>query len=139
MIEITQEMADRIHNALANRTPCLLVTVSPEGYPDIGPKGSVMVFDKEHLAYWERTRRGQHRNVEANPKVAIYYYDLPGRVHWRFYGAAEVHKDGPIREQIMARTIKAELDRDPERKGYGVLVRVDRITNLAGQVLQQRE
>jgi len=38
----------------------------------------------------------------------------------------------------MARTIQAELDRDPERKGYGVVMRVDKITDLLGQVLQQR-
>lgn len=139
MIELTQEMADRINNALANRTPCILATVSPQGYPEVGPKGSVMVFDREHLAYWERTRRGLSRNVEANPRVAVYYYDLPARVHWRFSGTATVHKDGAIREQIMARTVKAELDRDPERKGYGVLVRVEKITNLAGQVLQLPE
>jgi hypothetical protein len=33
----------------------------------------------------------------------------------------------------------AESDRDPERQGVAVLVRVDRITQLNGTVVQQRE
>ena len=39
----------------------------------------------------------------------------------------------------MARTVQAELDRDPERLGVAVLVRVDKITELSGNVLQQRD
>jgi hypothetical protein len=38
----------------------------------------------------------------------------------------------------MARTVKDEIDKDPERKGAAVIIRVDRVTNLAGQVLQSR-
>ena len=30
-----------------------------------------------------------------------------------------------------------ELDQDPDRKGIGVLVKVERILNAAGEVLQQ--
>jgi general stress protein 26 len=139
VIQLTQEMHERINNALANRTSCIVATASATGEPSLGYKGSMMVFDDEHLAYWERTRRGLLEQVEENPKVAVLYSDLAARIHWRFYGQATIYKTGPIREQIMARTIEAELDRDPERKGYGVLIRVDKITDLAGQVLQQRD
>jgi len=138
VIHLTQEMHERINNALANRTPCILATASASGEPSLGYKGSMMVFDAEHLAYWERARRGLLEHIEQNPKVTVLYSDLAARVHWRFHGEATVYKTGPLREQIMARTIQAELDRDPERKGYGVLIRVDKITDLLGQVLQQR-
>jgi hypothetical protein len=58
---------------------------------------------------------------------------------WRFYGTATVYKDGEIRQQIMRRTVKGELDKDPERKGYGVLVRVDKIRGYSGfNVVQER-
>ncbi|MFQ5916401.1 MAG: hypothetical protein ACE5I0_01170 [Candidatus Binatia bacterium] len=44
-----------------------------------------------------------------------------------------------MRQKIMDRTIKAELDKDPERRGYGVLVRIDKIRRYSGdQVLQGR-
>ena len=49
------------------------------------------------------------------------------------------YKDGDIRQQIMRRTVKGELDKDPERKGYGVLVRIDKIRGYSGfNVVQER-
>ena len=138
-IKYEEEIRQRVDTAMANSTTCLLATASAAAEPGIGFKGSMMVFDDGHLAYWERTRRGRLEHIEENPKVMVYYADPRARVHWRFHGVATVYKSGPIREQIMARTIQAELDRDPERKGYGVLIRVDKITNLAGQALQQRD
>jgi hypothetical protein len=38
----------------------------------------------------------------------------------------------------MARTVPAELEKDLERKGAGVVIRLDKITNMGGQVLQSR-
>ena len=59
MIAIIDQMKDLVNNALANGCPCILATVSGDGEPDIGYKGSMMVFDDQSLAYWERTKR-QH-------------------------------------------------------------------------------
>jgi hypothetical protein len=68
------------------------------------------------------------------------FYDKENRLGWRFYGTATVHKEGDIRQQILRRTVKAELDKDPERKGYGVLVRVDKIRGYSGfNVIQTRD
>ncbi len=139
MINFTKEMRDRVDNAMANGTPCILVTASAKGEPNLGYKGSMMAFDDDHLAYWERVRKGLMEHIEENPNVTVFYTDLAGRVHWRFHGKATVHSSGPIREQIMARTIQSELDRDPERNGSGVLIRVDKITSPAREVLQQRD
>ena len=43
---------------------------------------------------------------------------------------------GETREGIMGRTFQPELDRDPERKGVAVLIRVDKV---GGSTAQQRE
>jgi hypothetical protein len=60
-------------------------------------------------------------------------------VGWRFYGEAILYKEGEMRQKIVDRTIKAELDKDLERKGYRVLVRIDKIRRYSGdQVLQER-
>ena len=39
----------------------------------------------------------------------------------------------------MNRTVQAELDRDPERAGVAVLVKLDRVVELNGNVLQERD
>jgi len=138
MINLTDKMSELIDNALANGSPCILATASAEGEPDIGFKGSTMVFNSENLAYWERTKRQHLKNILENPRVVVLYRDPKTRVNFRFHGTAEVHESGPIRDQVMARTVKDELDKDPERTGLAVIIRVEKVTNLAGQVLQSR-
>jgi general stress protein 26 len=138
MIKIIDQMRELVDNALANGCPCVLATAAPDGEPDIGYKGSMMVFDDESLAYWERTKRQHLKNVTANPKVVVLFRDGKSKAAWRFHGTAQVHDAGPVRDQVMARTVSAELEKDPERKGAAVVIKLDRITNMAGQVLQSR-
>jgi general stress protein 26 len=138
MIAIIDQMKELVNNALANGCPCILATVSGDGEPDIGYKGSMMVFDDQSLAYWERTKRQHMKNVKENPRVVVLFRDTKSKVAWRFHGMAAMYEDGPIREQVMARTVKEELDKDPERKGAAVVIRLDKITNMGGQVLQSR-
>jgi uncharacterized protein len=138
MIEILDQMKEVIDPALANGCPCILATVSGDGEPDIGYKGSMMVFDKESLAYLERTKRVHLKNLKENQKVVVLFRDAKTKVAWRFHGTATLHEAGPVWEQGMARTVKEELDKDPERKGIIVQIRLDKITNMGGQVLQSR-
>jgi uncharacterized protein len=138
MIKLTDEMREAVNNALANGCPCVLATAGSDGEPDIGYKGSMMIFDDQSLAYWERTRRQHLKNVTANPKVVVLFRDGKTRVNWRFHGTATVHDQGPIRDQVMARVVAPELEKDPERKGLAVIIRVDKVTNLGGEVLQTR-
>ena len=138
MISISDQMKELIDNALANGSPCILATVSADGEPDIGYKGSMMVFDNESLAYWERTKRVHMKNVKENPRVIVLFRDATTKAAWRFHGTATLHESGPIRDQVMARTVKDELDKDPERKGAAVVIRLDKITNMGGQVLSSR-
>jgi general stress protein 26 len=138
MIAIIDQMKELVDNALANGCPCVLASVSGDGEPDIGYKGSMMVFDGESLAYWERTRRQHMKNVKENPRVVVLFRDGKTKAGWRFHGTATMHENGPIRDQVMARTVKEELDKDPERKGAAVVIRLDKITSMGGQVIQSR-
>jgi uncharacterized protein len=138
MISISDQMKDLVDNALANGSPCILATVSADGEPDIGYKGSMMVFDNDSLAYWERTKRVHMKNVKENPRVVVLFRDAKTKAAWRFHGTATLHESGSVRDQVMARTVKDELDKDPERKGAAVVIRLDKITNMGGQVLSSR-
>jgi len=104
--------------------------VDKDGQPQLSLNGSVMVYDSETLAYWERAKRTALENVSDNPKVTIVYNNMKDRKRWRFYGTAALHESGAIRDDVMSRTVQAELDRDPERTGVAVLVKVDRIVEL---------
>ncbi len=137
-VALTDEMKDLVENAVANGMPCVLVTVLPDGYPNPSFRGSLMVFDSGHLAYWDRSLRGAMASYESgNQKVAVLHRDPKSRKSWRFYGTVELHKEGELREKVMARTPQNELDADPERKGVAVLIRVDRVVER-GQTIMER-
>ena len=138
MIDIGPEMRELIDNAAAEGVPCILGTASRDGRPQVTFRGSVLVYDRETLAYWERSKRTTLENVADNPHVVIMYRNPGKRINWRFYGRAVIHDAGPVREEVMRRTVQAELDRDPERTGVAVLVRLDKIAELSGNVLQAR-
>jgi predicted pyridoxine 5'-phosphate oxidase superfamily flavin-nucleotide-binding protein len=144
MIKMTDDMRELVNKALADNMACLVSTIGEDGYPNVGPKGSVLVYDDETLAYWERSHRSALAGVRKNPKMMVYYRNpgAQGRVPpggaWRFYGRAEVHEQGPIREKVKSMVVKAELDKDPENKGIAVLIHVDKIADLASRIIQSR-
>ena len=138
MIDMIGEIKDLVDRNHADGWSCIVGTSDKDGQPQLSLKGSVMVFDSETLAYWERAKRSALENVLANPKVVVLYNNMKDRVRWRFYGEAEVHESDAIREEVMSRTVQVELDRDPDRLGVAVLVKVNKISELNGNVLQER-
>ena len=138
MIDMIGEIKDLVDRNHADGWSCIVGTSDKDGQPQLSLKGSVMVFDAETLAYWERAKRSALENVVANPKVVVLYNNMKDRVRWRFYGVAEVHESDAIREEVMSRTVQDELDRDPDRLGVAVLVKVNKISELNGNVLQER-
>ncbi len=134
MIDLS-EMAQYVDRAHEDGLTCLVATASRDGRPDIAFKGSLMVWDRDHLAFWERAHGETLAHLRENPRIAAVYRNPSAGKAWRFYGVSELHESGPLREQVMARTIPAELERDPERKGVAVVVRVDRVV---GRGIDQR-
>ena len=138
MIEITEQMKELVNRNHADGWDCTIGTVDKNGQPQLSLKGSVMVYDSETLAYWERAKRTALENVVENPKITVLYNNMTDRIRWRLYGMAEVHESGFIREDVMSRIVDAELERDPERLGVAVLIKVNRISELSGTLLQER-
>ena len=124
-----------MNTALADGVPMLLATAGT-GEPDIAFKGSLMVWDTDHLAYWERSLGEQLEALRANPRV-VASYRRPGTPPLRFYGEAQLFADGEMRERIWERVIEQEKKNDPERNGLGVLIRIDRVRQ-GRAVIQQR-
>jgi predicted pyridoxine 5'-phosphate oxidase superfamily flavin-nucleotide-binding protein len=136
-IEFTEDMVNALNNSRADGMLVTVATAGAAGVPDIAMKGSVMAFDKDHIAYWERALGTTFRNLKENPNVCLFYRNMPARQVWKFFGVAEVHTEGAVRQRVMDRTIEAELNMDPERKGAGIVIRIDKITQ-GPQVLQER-
>jgi hypothetical protein len=137
-IELTHEIREAFATALTDRAPVLVASAGAGGVPDIAYKGSIMAWDDEHIAFWERAHGQTLRNLQENPHVCLLYSNFTTRSFWKFFGVATLYPAGELRDEIMAKTVEAELQRDPERKGIAVLIRVDRVIQ-AGKVTMERE
>jgi len=126
MIDLS-EMAPFVDRAHDDGLTCLVATASRDGQPNLAFKGSMMVWDQDHLAFWERAHGETLAHLRENPRVSVVDRNREAGKTWRFWGTTELHEGDSLRQEIMGRTIPAELERDPERKGIGVLVRVDRV------------
>ena len=139
MIKFTDEMKKNIDNAYTNPIPMIVATASASGEPNMSFRGSFMAFDDEHLAFWDRTQQKGLSQIEENPQALAMLINFEDSVRLKFFGTATVHRDGEIREQVMARVVQPELDRDPDRVGIAILIKVNRITGLSGNIIQSRD
>ncbi|SVD64538.1 uncharacterized protein METZ01_LOCUS417392, partial [marine metagenome] len=112
-IEMTDEMVEHVDNNQANRKPCILATAGKDGWPSMGFRASMMVFDKDHLAFWERSNKDGLSNMQENPQVLVMYRDPEARVAFKFYGHVTIHDSGEMRESVWERTVQPEKDADP--------------------------
>jgi hypothetical protein len=122
---------------------CLVGTVLPDGFAQITPRGSTMVYDDEHLALWERGKGSTTGNLHDGSKVTVYFRKpqlradgiLPKGGIARFYGIATLHKSGAAYEEVWRRLVQPEKDRDPDKKGFAVLIKIERAEDLDGMAL----
>jgi predicted pyridoxine 5'-phosphate oxidase superfamily flavin-nucleotide-binding protein len=145
-IRMTELHARFLKEAFEDEVPPLVGTASKDGDPQISPKGTLAMLDAETLCFWERSYRSSYRALEANPRIVVYCRnhkrakELPFRNGaLRFRGAARIASDAATRERVWALSPAAEQARDPGKKGVAILIRVDVIEDLAGQVIMQRD
>jgi hypothetical protein len=121
---------------------CLIGTVLPNGFAQITPRGSTQVYDDDHISLWERGRGTTAALLADGTNVTVFYFDLGKRDVLpiggiaRFYGRAAVHKSGTVYDKVWARLIEPEKKSDPEKKGWAVLIKVERAEDLLGQKLK---
>ena len=135
MIEFTDDMRDAIGKAIDERAFCIVGTADAEGWANISYRGSVSVYSPDELSFWNRNRTETVKNIEENPRATIFYRNRERQANWRFFGEARIVTDPAEREKVMAVTDERELKADPELKGIGVIVKVLRVLDPAGNVI----
>ncbi len=143
MAMIPKTLQPHINTAFPEHV-CLVGTVQPNGYAQITPRGSTMVFDDDHIALWERGKGSTTASLHDGSKVTVYFRKpqlrtdgmLPKGGIARFYGTAQVVKSGAAYEEVWRKLVQPEKDRDPDKKGFAVLIKVERAEDLDGMALK---
>ena len=79
-----------------------IATVTPDGKPNLSPKGSTKVFDADHLIFADICSPATVANLRANPAIEINVVDPIVRKGYRFKGTAEVFGEGPRFDALLA-------------------------------------
>ena len=141
MTVIPKKVWPLIDGAFPTHT-CLIGTVLGNGFAQITPRGSTQVYDDQHISLWERGRGTTTAAIGDGTNVTVFYFNLGARDVLpiggivRLYGTATVHKSGPVHDKVWDRLIEPEKNYDPEKKGWAVLIKIDRAEDLLGQPLQ---
>ncbi len=138
---ISQKIRDLIKSAWDDGAPCMVATQGANG-PNISPKGSMVVYDDNHLAYWERSKKQALANLGSDKRLCVMYANFKAQRDGvlesgflRFYGTAELHETGPVREAIFKLLLPREQTHVGADTGIGVLVKIERAADVRGKPL----
>jgi predicted pyridoxine 5'-phosphate oxidase superfamily flavin-nucleotide-binding protein len=87
---INQDMRQVIQRAMLS----YVATVCADGSPNLSPKGSVFVYDDDHLIFMNQNSPGTFANLRHDPRVEINSVDVFRRRGYRFKGKARILPPG---------------------------------------------
>jgi uncharacterized protein len=105
-----------------------VASVAADGAPKVSPKGSLRVWDSEHLAFADVDSPNTVKNLARNPRTEINVVDPFTRKGFRFTGNATVLHAGDLYFKVLAE-YKAE-GADVRRVRSIVIVEVTNATPL---------
>jgi uncharacterized protein len=82
---------------------CFAATVTPDGRPNVSPKGTIRSWDDTSLFFLDIASPGTRANLAANPYMELNVVDQLSRRGYRFSGPAELHRDGPQFHEALRR------------------------------------
>ena len=117
-------LTDDMKRLVREQRLAYVATVCPDGTPNLSHKGTMAVWDDDHLIFADIRSPGTVSNLRTNPAIEINVVDIFLRKGYRFKGTASVLTEGPLFEQIM-QLYRGQVERADERIRSVVLVKVD--------------
>lgn len=100
-----------------------VATVCEDGTPNLSPKGTLDVWDDDHLVFADLRSPQTIRNLKERPGIEVNVVDQIARKGYRFKGTARVLTDGDEFQRIVA-SYKDNREIDPARVRAIVLIDV---------------
>lgn len=125
---LPDEIHERVNGALDEGFPLAMMAVSGDSLPVVSFRGSTQTFGDDALAVWVRGETSSTlAAIAENPNVAVIYTNMPARKFYIFRGQAAVTSDPSERDRIWEGQHDLEKQRDTERTGTAVIIRLDSV------------
>ncbi|HJU74125.1 MAG TPA: pyridoxamine 5'-phosphate oxidase family protein, partial [Gemmatimonadaceae bacterium] len=87
---------------------CFAATVTPDGRPNLSPKGTIRVWDERHLFFLDIASPTTRANLQHSPWIELNVIDQLSRRGYRFLGTGELHVDDAIYRDATQRVFTEE-------------------------------
>jgi predicted pyridoxine 5'-phosphate oxidase superfamily flavin-nucleotide-binding protein len=95
MVKIPEVVQEFLKNKMA-----WVASASPDGLPNVTPKGTVQVLDDEHLVFADLFSLKTRENLQKNPKAAVTVVDEKTHKGYQLKGSVELISSGPLFEKV---------------------------------------
>jgi len=107
-----------------------VATSSPDGTPNVTPKGTLRMLDDQHVMFADLFSLKTRQNLEKNPKVAVTVIDTASAKGYQLKGTAELISSGPLFDQFDKELNRAMLSLPPLK--YVVKIAVESVYDQSG-------
>ena len=94
-------ITEKIRKFVSQQKLGFVATVSPDGTPNLSPKGTISVLDENTLVFANIRSPQTIENLEKNPSIEINIVDPFSRRGYRFKGIAKIISDGEEYKKIL--------------------------------------
>ncbi len=94
-------ITEKIGKFVSQQKLGFVATVSPNGTPNLSPKGTISVLDENTLVFANIRSPQTIENLEKNPSIEINIVDPFSRRGYRFKGMAKIISDGEEYNKIL--------------------------------------
>jgi len=94
-------ITEKIGKFVSQQKLGFVATVSPNGTPNLSPKGTISVLDENTLVFANIRSPQTIENLEKNPSIEINIVDPFSRRGYRFKGTAKIISDGEEYNKII--------------------------------------
>lgn len=94
-------LTEEIQRLVRTQRLGFVATISPDGTPNLSPKGSLTVWDDQRLVFADVESPHTIRNLAGNPRVEVNVVDPFTRRGWRFRGQGAVLRSGDLYWKIL--------------------------------------
>ncbi len=101
-------LTDEVKSFVERTQLCFVATVNEDGTPNLSPKGSLAVFDDEHLVFANIASPDTVENLRRNPAIEINVVDIFRRRGYRLAGTAALMPDGTPEYDFVAKPLWAQ-------------------------------
>ena len=95
-------LTNEMKNLIDQQKLGYVATVSPDNTPNLSPKGTISVWDDEHLVFADIKSPNTIANLEKNPSLEINVVDPITRKGYRFKGTGNILSSGQEYDKIIS-------------------------------------